>query len=82
MAKVKKIFLEALGWALLATGLAGLLLPILPGIPLGIAGLLILSREYAWAGKLIEALRKRFPTLARKSELAWHHARIRWGSGD
>src|SRR5690242_1250421 len=66
VAGVKKVFLEALGWALLAAGIAGLLLPILPGIPLAIAGLLILSREYAWAHRLIQALRKRFPRLAGK----------------
>lgn len=82
MTGVKKIFLEALGWALLATGIAGLLLPILPGIPLTIAGLLILSSEYAWAKKLIEALRKRFPRLARKSENVCRSTRVRWGSGD
>jgi uncharacterized membrane protein YbaN (DUF454 family) len=79
---LKKFVLEALGWALLATGIAGLLLPFLPGIPLAIAGLVILSREYAWAAKLIEALGKRFPRLARKSEVIWRSTRVRWGSGD
>jgi hypothetical protein len=37
------------GFILAAVGLAGLLLPILPGWALIIAGLLVLSREYSWA---------------------------------
>jgi hypothetical protein len=37
------------GFTLVAVGLAGLLLPILPGWALIIAGLLVLSREYSWA---------------------------------
>lgn len=37
------------GFALVAIGLAGLLLPVLPGWLLIIAGFAVLSREYAWA---------------------------------
>jgi hypothetical protein len=37
------------GFTLVAVGLAGLLLPILPGWGLIIGGLLVLSREYSWA---------------------------------
>ncbi|HET9771658.1 MAG TPA: PGPGW domain-containing protein [Acidimicrobiia bacterium] len=37
------------GFTVVAVGLAGLLLPILPGWALIIAGLLVLSREYSWA---------------------------------
>jgi hypothetical protein len=38
-----------IGFALVAIGLAGLLLPVLPGWFLVIAGFAVLSREYAWA---------------------------------
>ena len=38
-----------IGFALVAIGLAGLLLPVLPGWVLIIAGFAVLSREYAWA---------------------------------
>jgi hypothetical protein len=38
-----------IGFALVAFGLAGLLLPILPGWLLVIAGFALLSREYSWA---------------------------------
>jgi len=38
-----------IGFALVAIGLAGLLLPVLPGWLLIVAGFALLSREYAWA---------------------------------
>lgn len=37
----------------------------LQGWPFGIAGLLILAREYKWAHDLVEKLRRRFPKFAR-----------------
>ena len=41
--------LTLLGFTLVVIGLAGLLLPVLPGWVLIIAGFAVLSREYAWA---------------------------------
>ena len=38
-----------IGFALVGIGLVGLLLPVLPGWVLIIAGFAVLSREYAWA---------------------------------
>src|ERR671914_718128 len=38
-----------LGFALVGVGLAGLVLPVLPGWILIIAGFAVLSREYSWA---------------------------------
>jgi uncharacterized protein len=40
---------KAGGWALLAIGIAGCVLPVIPGIPFLIAGLIILARDYEWA---------------------------------
>lgn len=45
----RRAALTLIGFALVAIGLAGLLLPVLPGWVLIIAGFAVLSREYAWA---------------------------------
>ena len=45
----RRIAITIIGFSLVAIGLAGLILPILPGWALIIAGFLVLSREYAWA---------------------------------
>jgi hypothetical protein len=45
----RRAAVTVVGFTLAAVGLAGLLLPILPGWALIIAGLLVLSREYSWA---------------------------------
>jgi uncharacterized membrane protein YbaN (DUF454 family) len=37
------------GWILVVLGVAGLILPFLPGVPLLIAGLVMLSADYRWA---------------------------------
>jgi Putative transmembrane protein (PGPGW) len=47
------------GFVLLLVGLAGLALPIIPGIPLIIAGLALLASEYAWARRALERARAR-----------------------
>lgn len=45
----RRAALTVIGFALVAIGLAGLLLPVLPGWLLIVAGFAVLSREYAWA---------------------------------
>jgi uncharacterized membrane protein YbaN (DUF454 family) len=62
----KRVLLLAAGWSLLVLGVAGLFLPILPGILLFLIGLTILSSEHRWAGKWTMALRRRFPQADRK----------------
>src|SRR5215472_12961257 len=47
------------GWTLLVIGIAGCVLPVLPGIPLALAGLLLLSRDYAWASKALHHVKRR-----------------------
>ena len=37
------------GWIFVIVGVAGLLLPVLPGAPLLIAGLVVLSADHRWA---------------------------------
>lgn len=45
----RRAALTVAGFALVALGIAGLVLPVLPGWLLIIAGFAVLSREYSWA---------------------------------
>lgn len=47
-----------LGGALIAIGLAGIVLPVLPGWALIIAGLLILAREFPRARQPVDRIRR------------------------
>jgi uncharacterized protein len=42
------------GWLLILVGIAGCVLPILPGVPLILAGLALLAEEYAWARRWMD----------------------------
>jgi hypothetical protein len=55
-----------IGFVLVAIGLAGLLLPVLPGWLLIIAGFAVLSREYAWAHSGLAFARKHATRSGRK----------------
>ena len=52
------------GFLLLAGGLIGWLLPIVPGWLMVIPGLLLLSKEFDWAKRLLAWLRSHFPKQA------------------
>lgn len=58
---------EVAGWGLLAAGIAGCILPILPGVPLILAGLLILSRDYVWAQRAVGRVKRWAVRLRRKA---------------
>lgn len=45
----RRAAVSLIGFILVAIGLAGLVLPVLPGWVLIVAGFAVLSREYAWA---------------------------------
>jgi len=49
-----------LGWLCIAAGLAGIVLPIIPGIPLLIFGLVLLSSQYHWAHKAVVWMKRKF----------------------
>lgn len=68
--KCKRYLILIAGWSLVALGAAGLLLPFLQGVLLLLAGLWLLSYEYAWARKLLQKLRERFPTLGKRMDAA------------
>ena len=57
------------GWALIALGIAGCVLPVIPGVPLLIAGLIILARDYAWARRELRRV-KRWVVRARRRSRA------------
>ncbi len=60
---------KAGGWALIAVGIAGCILPVIPGIPFLIAGLIILARDYAWARFALRRV-KRWVVQARRRSRA------------
>ena len=66
--KNKKLLAVLLGWVFVAFGVIGVVLPILPGIPLLLIGLLVLSSEYVWAHQLLRKIRERFPAASRKAQ--------------
>jgi uncharacterized membrane protein YbaN (DUF454 family) len=51
---------KIIGWSFVAAGLLGLVLPIIPGIPLLIAGLVALSTQHRWARALMLWMKRRF----------------------
>jgi uncharacterized membrane protein YbaN (DUF454 family) len=66
--QAKRAMVIAAGWALMLLGLTGIILPIIPGIPFLVIGLLILSGEYVWAERLLGLVRRRFPKMTRSAE--------------
>ena len=67
--KNKKLLAVLLGWVFVALGVIGVVLPILPGIPLLLIGLFVLSSEYVWAHQLLGRIRERFPAASRKAHV-------------
>ncbi|HET6206394.1 MAG TPA: PGPGW domain-containing protein [Terracidiphilus sp.] len=51
---------KIVGWFCIAAGLLGLVLPIIPGIPLLIAGVVTLSTQHRWARALMLWMKRRF----------------------
>lgn len=54
------IWLKMAGWACVAVGLLGLVLPVIPGIALLIAGLITLSSQHRWARELLVVIKRRY----------------------
>lgn len=50
---------KLIGWICVGIGLAGILLPIIPGIPFLIAGLLSLSTEHRWVRAFLVLAKRR-----------------------
>jgi uncharacterized membrane protein YbaN (DUF454 family) len=69
-AYLKRWLVLTIGWAFIGLGIVGLFLPILQGVLFLLIGLVILSAEYAWAHRLLNKLRQRFPRLGRVADEA------------
>lgn len=68
--KFKRWLVLITGWGFVALGVAGLFLPFLQGVLFLLVGITILSTEYVWAHKLLQKLRRRFPSLTRRLDAA------------
>jgi hypothetical protein len=76
---LRRVLLALAGFGLV---LMGLLLSI-PGVPgpgllIAFVGLVVLAKEFHWARRLIESLRRRFPRVAASMDSAsqWLHRRF------
>jgi len=61
---LRRIAVVALGWILILGGIVGLFLPIIPGVVLIVIGALLVKPQWAWARRMLEKCRVRFPVLA------------------
>jgi len=62
----RRAALTLVGFVLVALGLAGLVLPVMPGWILIIAGFAVLSREYSWANSGLAFARRHASRSGRK----------------
>jgi uncharacterized protein len=60
---MSRIVTLVLGYSFLALGVVGLVLPFLQGVLFIVVGLLLLSREAAWARRVLDRLKSRHPRL-------------------
>jgi tellurite resistance protein TerC len=61
--RIKTLIVLAAGWLCVLLGVAGLVLPFVPGIVLLVAGLMILAQHYQWARRMLENARRKYPKL-------------------
>ena len=59
MAQVVRWVRIIAGFGLIGLGIIGLFLPVLQGIAFIVAGLLLLAREYHWARRLLDWVRRK-----------------------
>ena len=58
--KPRSLWRQMVGWGALGIGLLGVILPIIPGIPLLIFGLVVLSTQYRWAHTAMVWMKKKY----------------------
>ena len=56
----------AVGWGLVCAGIIGVILPVIPGVPLLIGGLVVLSARYRWAAVGVKWLRRKVRQIAHR----------------
>ncbi len=60
----KRWLILGIGWGFALLGIAGFIVPVLPGLLFLAIGLAVLSGEYIWARNLLSKLTMRFPSVA------------------
>ncbi len=63
MRTIRRITIDIVGWSLLAIGLAGMALPIMPGLPFALIGLYLLSLHSPWFHRQLHRHKHRHPAL-------------------
>lgn len=63
---IRWVVSASVGGTLVILGLSGLVLPVIPGIPLLIAGLAMLATEFAWAEVLLNRTKHHATRVANK----------------
>lgn len=58
----------AVGWALVCAGILGIILPVIPGVPLLLGGLLVLSARYRWAAMSLHWVKRKASQLASRKK--------------
>lgn len=67
---MRRIAVLAAGWIFVVLGILGLFLPVLQGVLFLLVGLLLLSKESAWARWLGREFRRRYPGMGRRMDEA------------
>ena len=66
----------AVGWAFVCAGILGIILPVIPGIPLLIGGLVILSARYRWAAVGVRWAKRKMRQVTASKESRKDMARV------
>jgi uncharacterized membrane protein YbaN (DUF454 family) len=62
--KLQRFAVLALGWVLILLGIVGLVLPVVPGAVLMVAGVLIVNPQCVWLRRMLGKCQVRFPVVA------------------
>src|SRR5580704_3814297 len=75
--QLQRVSVIALGWVLILLGIAGLVLPVVPGAVLIVVGALMVNPQLAGLRRMLEKCRVRFPVVAPafKRFSAWSESR-------
>lgn len=65
MKTIKRISIDTVGWALILLGVIGILLPVVPGFVLVLAGLYLLSLHSKWFHGQLERHKHKYPRVVR-----------------
>lgn len=74
---LRTVWLNIIGYTFLVLGVLGCFLPLLQGILFLLIGFSILSQTSPWAKRLFDKFEKRYPNIAKKSELIMVKLRLK-----